>query len=302
MKQFGQLIVISIMAIIFIPATITTILGNHELGSSYTPVTQKEQGDREQEQMREQQLIGIIAKAMPISYEAETLKVQAIMARSHMSLVEKDVSKTQSIPHMSMAQMKELWGNDYGKNYSKIKKSVEDTQNMMITYDNQPIQLVYHLQSAGETQSALDIWDTQIPYLKSVESPDDEKAPDFISKKEYSSQEIIKKINQHYGESVLESYGLETQIQIIERTQGGYVKSIQVGNQLMRGDDFRKLLNLRSGNFTCQYDGDYMSVVTKGVGHGVGLSQYGANEMAKQGKDYREILTHYFPGTSITLE
>ena len=305
MKQFGQLIVISLMAIIFIPAVITITFGNHQLvgtHTSMTQITQKEQANKEKDQMREQQLIGMIAKAIPISYEAEILKVHAIMARSHMALVEGDASKVQAIPTMSVAEMKELWGSDYGKNYAKMKKAVEDTQGIIVTYENQPIQLVYHLQSAGDTQSSLDIWDIEVPYLQSVESLDDQKAPDLITKKEYSSQEIIKKVNQHYNTTVLEPYALETQMQIIERTQGGYVKSIQVGNQLMRGDDFRKLLNLRSGNFICQYDGEYMSVVTKGAGHGVGLSQYGANEMAKRGESYGEILSHYFPDTTLVSE
>ena len=302
MKEFGQLIVISIIAIIFIPAAITIALGNHQLIGIYTPMTQNEQVNKEKEQVLEQELIGIVAKAMPINYQEEALKVQAIMARSHMALIQKNNSGAQPIPNMSVSEMKELWGNDYGRNYSKIKKAVEDTRDIMITYDNEPVQLVYHLQSAGDTQSSLDIWDIDVPYLQSVESPEDKNAPDLITKKEYSVQEVIKKVNQHYDAPVLEPYGLETQIQIIERTPGGYVKSIQVGNQLMRGDDFRNLLGLRSSCFTCQYSGEYMSVITKGAGHGVGLSQYGANEMARQGKTYREILSHYFPGTTVTQE
>lgn len=302
MKELSQLIVISVIAIILLPAIITTTLGNHKLADMYRPTTQKEQEYREEKQKLEQQLIEIIAKAMPITAQEESLKAQVIMARSQLALIGKDPANGEEIPQMSTNEMKELWGSDYKKNYSKIKKAVEDTQGITLTYLGEPIQLVYHLQSAGQTQSSLDIWDIDVPYLQSVESIADEKAPDLITKKEYRAQEVIKKINQHYRESILEPYSLETQIQIIERTQGGYVKSIQVGKQLMRGDDFRKLLNLRSSYFLCQYSGDYMSVTTKGVGHGVGLSQYGANEMAKQGKDYEAILSHYFPGTTLIQE
>lgn len=298
MKKLGQLIAISLIAIIFIPAAITVLLGNNQL-DTYTPITQKEE-NHEQGQMLEQQLIGIVAKTIPISYEKEALKAQVMIVRSQIILAQQEGDNRESVTYMGTEEMKQLWGNDFNRNYSKIKQAVEETDGMVITYDGEPVQLVYHLQNAGQTQSSLDIWDIEIPYLKNVESPEDEKAADLVGQKKYSAQELIQKINQHYNDLVLESYSLETQMQIIERTQGGYVKSIQVGTQLMRGDDFRKLLNLRSSCFAFQYSPDEIIVATKGMGHGVGLSQYGANEMAKGGKTYNEILQYYFPGISIT--
>lgn len=300
MKKLGQLIAISLIAIIFIPAGITILLGNDNQLDIYTPMTQKEQEDNDKQQMLEEQLIGIVAKTMPISYEKEALKAQAMIAHSQIILAQQEEGNADSVSYMGIEEMKQLWGNDFNRNYSKIKHAVEETSSMMITYDSEPVQLVYHFQNAGQTQSSLDIWDVEVPYLKNVESPEDEKAPDLVSQKKYSTQELIQKVNQHYNEVVLESYSLETQIQMIERTQGGYVKSIQVGSQLMKGDDFRKLLNLKSSCFAFQYNGDEIIVVTKGMGHGVGLSQYGANEMAKRGETYDEILQYYFPGTIIT--
>lgn len=298
MKQFGQLIVISLIAIIFVPTAITLLLGNNKL-STYTPITQGEYESKEDEQMLEDKIIGIVIKAMPINYEEEALKAQSIIARSHIVLAQQTSDQQELPSSMTIEEIKELWGNDFNRNYGKIRKIVEETDDLIVTYKDEPIQLVYHLQSAGETQNALDIWGVDVPYLENIESIGDQKASDLINQKTYNVEEIVRKVNQHFKTQVLEAYNIETQIQIIERTQAGYVKSIQVGNQLMLGDDFRKIAGLLSNCFSLQYKRDEIIVTTKGIGHGVGLSQYGANEMAKEGKNYEEILKHYFPQTTI---
>ena len=292
--------VISLTTIIFIPLSITILLGNNNQLDAYIPTSKKEQESNRKQQVLEERLIGIVAKSVPISHEKEALKAQAMIGYSQMILDQQGEGNLRAVAHMSIEEMKQLWGSNFNQNYLKIKNAVEEVSGKLVTYDDQPVQLVYHFQNAGQTQSSLDIWDIELPYLTNIESPEDEKAPDLVNQKKYSSQELVQKVNQHYNDLVLESYSLETQIQIIERTQGGYVKSIQVGNQLMRGDDFRKLLNLKSSCFAFQYKLDQIIIVTKGSGHGVGLSQYGANEMAKRGKSYDEILQYYFPGISIT--
>lgn len=293
LKKIGQLMITAMIAIILIPAMITMILGNNN-GQVYSPKTPQEQESKKKEMESQEQLIGMVAKEIPMTYEEEALKTQVVMARSYIGSM-----ASKSLSYMSLEELKDLWGNDYDKNYSRIQKAIEDTKNIVITYNNEPVQPVYHLQNAGITQTPVDIWDLDVPYLESVESKWDEVAPDLIKEKEYSSQELINKINEQYDEPILQPYSLETQIQIIERTLGGYVKSIQVGNQLMSGDDFRKLLDLRSSCFKMTYDNAQVTITTKGVGHGVGLSQYGANQMAKEGKSYEEILKYYFPKTII---
>ncbi len=286
--------VTALIGIILIPAAITIILGNNKPLGTYTPMIQSEEESKEKEILLQEQLIAIVAKEIPIDYQEEALKSQVIMARSYIVS-----TNNQALSYMTRDEMKRLWGNDYNSNYSRIKKAVEDTENMVITYKGEPVQPVYHLQSAGVTQSPMDIWDLDVPYLESVESEWDAIAPDLTQEKEYSFQEVIEKINNRYNVTVLQPYDLETQIQIIERTPGGYVKSIQVGNHLMSGDDLRKILDLKSSCFTMEYNNSYVNIITKGIGHGVGLSQYGANQMAKQGKSSQEILKHYFPKTSI---
>ena len=294
MRKLGQLMLTAMMAILLIPTTITMILGNNKPIAVYSPMAVKEEESKEIEKQSQEQLIAIVAKEIPIHYEEEALKAQVIMARSYMAS-----ASTTERPYMSTDQLRKLWATDYNRNYSILQKAVEDTKNMIITYNKEPVQPVYHMQSAGITQTPMDIWGLDVPYLESVESKWDEGAPDLIQEKTYNAQSLVDKINQNYDAQVMQAYSLETQIQIIERTQGGYVKSIQVGNELMSGEDFRKLLDLRSSCFKIEYQGSDISIITKGAGHGVGLSQYGANQMAKEGKTAQEILTYYFPKTTI---
>lgn len=297
MRWIGKFLATAIITTIFIPAAITIILGNNKGMGINNSLNQNEQISIEKEKLSKEQLIGIVAKEIPINYEDETLKTQVIMARSYIA-----ATNNHTLSYINKEDMKKLWGSDYNKNYKKIEQAVEDTKNTILTYKDEPIQPVYHLQSAGITQSPVDIWNLDVPYLESVESKWDELDPDLIHEQEYNSVEMIKHINDKYSSPALGPYSLETQIQIVERTQGGYVKSIQVGNQLMSGDDFRKLLNLRSSCFVIKYDNNKVRIITKGVGHGVGLSQYGANQMAKEGKNSEEILKYYFPKATITQQ
>lgn len=293
MKKPGQLILIAIIAIIFIPGAITIVLGNNQVLNSYDSIS-KDEEKSEEESLSEEQLIGIVAKEIPITYSEEALKVQVIMARSYIASTKKE-----DISYMSADELKQLWGSDYNKNHEKIQKAVEDTENIIMTYKKEPVQPVYHVQSVGVTQSPLDVWDLDVPYLESVESSWDETAPDLINEKEYSAEEISSSVNKKYNTTVLEPYHLETQIQIIERAEGGYVRAIQVGNELMSGEEFRKLLDLKSSCFMMQYSDNKVAIVTKGAGHGVGLSQYGANKMSEEGKGYKAILKHYFPKAEV---
>lgn len=297
MKRLGQLMVGAILVIIFIPAAITILLGNnHQLGGD-GPISIDEQESIDKEALSQRQILGIVAREIPIEYEKEAIKAQVIMARSYIGS-----KKDQDFHYMKIEEMKNVWGNDYNKNLGKLKEAVEETKNVFIRYDDQVVQPLYHRQSAGITQDPLEIWGLEIPYLESVDSSWDQMDPDLIREKEYSAKDLIDLINEGQSDQVLLAYNLEAQIQIIERSQGGYVKSIQVGHRLMGGEEFRKLLGLSSSCFSISYNKDQIIIRTKGIGHGVGLSQYGANAMAKEGKTYEEILKHYFPKAQIYHE
>ncbi|NLI89425.1 MAG: SpoIID/LytB domain-containing protein [Epulopiscium sp.] len=297
MKKLGQIIIASIVAIILIPGAITAVVGNNMELDKYELLDEKKQESIEGEQLSQERLIGIVAKEIPIEHHEEAIKSQVVMARSYIAL-----GKGQEKAYMTIDEMKEIWGNNYRKNYTKIQKAVEDTKNLILTYNNEPIQAVYHMQSAGITQDPMEVLGLEIPYIESVESRWDEKSIDLLKEKTYSQEDISNRVNQKLGEPILEAYDLEAQIQIIERTKGGYVKSIQVGSKLMSGEEFKNTLGLRSSCFMIEYQGKQVRIISKGLGHGVGLSQYGANEMAKEGKDYKEILKHYFPKADINYQ
>lgn len=294
MRKIGQIIIASIVAIILIPGAITAIAGNNMELDKYEFTDNKTHKSTEEEQLSQERLIGIVAKEIPIKHHEEAIKSQVVIARSYIAL-----GKGQEKACMTVDEMKEIWGSDYKKNYTKIQKAVEDTKNLILTYNNEPIQAVYHMQSAGITQDPMEVLGLEIPYIESVESSWDEKSTDLLREKTYSQEDISNKVNQKWGDSILEPYDLEAQIQIIERTRGGYVKSIQVGSILMSGEEFKNTLGLRSSCFMIEYQGRHVRIITKGLGHGVGLSQYGANEMAKEGKDYKEILKYYFPKADV---
>ena len=285
---------VAIMGIMVIPVAITVLLGNNNPLSEYVAVSQNEQESIEKESLSQERIIGIVAREMPIDYAEEALKTQVIMARSYIAS-----KKNEDLSYLSTDEMKTLWANHYDENYAKLKKAVQETKNIVVSYNNEPVQPLYHAQSAGITQNPLDIWDLEIPYIESVESSWDRLDPDLMKEKDYKTQTFIQMVNEKYSTPVLLPYNLETQIQIIERTQGGYVKSIQVGNQLISGEEFRKLLGLRSSCFLIEYNSEGVRITTKGMGHGVGLSQYGANAMAKEGKTAEEILKYYFPKADI---
>ena len=158
-----------------------------------------------------------------------------------------------------------------------------------------PISSVYHALSSGQTESAENIWGDEIPYLKPVSSESDKLANDYISTAVFNAEELKEKLKKeitltgdpsnYFGECV--------------RTSSGTVKSIDVCSKSLSGAELRNLLDLRSANFEVNFQGDNFTFTTYGYGHGVGMSQYGANAMAKQGNNFKEILTHYYSGCKI---
>ena len=168
-----------------------------------------------------------------------------------------------------------------------------------MVYEDEPIEAVFHSTSAGVTQSAQEVWSLDLPYLQSVESVEDVKAPSFIQQVEFTSEEFLNRITECLPEIVIAKENIGKQIQIIERSSSGYVKQVQIGNQILSGQDIRNILGLASNHFTLEQEGDNLTFITQGYGHGVGMSQYGAHFMAEEGKTYKEILQHYYQGIRI---
>ncbi|WP_299093452.1 stage II sporulation protein D [uncultured Metabacillus sp.] len=253
----------------------------------------------------EEYVIGVVASEMPAEFETEALKSQALAARTYITkrLINNEtlgtpkgsgsiVTDTQGHQvYKSPQELKELWGDDYTWKMEKITEAVAATQGKILTYENQPIDASFFSTSNGFTENSEAYWQEAIPYLKSVESPWDEKSPKFYDQMVISIKEFENKL----GVNIDKSIGKITAL-----TPGKRVAKVEVGGKEFTGREVRDALGLKSSDFTWEIKGDSVVIETKGFGHGVGLSQYGANFMAEDGKKYTEIVAHYYKGTKVS--
>jgi len=261
----------------------------------------------------EDYVVGVVAAEMPAEFELEALKSQAVAARTYAvksmlvfggsGVVDQpgaDVSTDyrQSQAFVSEEKLKERWGTSYERYWGKISRAVAETRGQVITYNGEFINAVFHSTSGERTASAKEVWGFDYPYLISVPCSWDQKSPRYNDRKEFALAEI---------EQLL---GTETQVvaavqngsgvtQVIETTDSGRIGQIRIGGKVLSGLTIREKLDLRSTNFKIEIQGPKMIFNTIGYGHGVGLCQYGANGMAKEGRDYRQIITNYYTGVAI---
>ena len=260
----------------------------------------------------EEYICGVISNEMPASFELEALKAQAVAARTFLAskkirnCINANGAEICDLTHCQVYTSKavrlELWGeNDREKNWNKIKEAVEATKGKVLSYQNE---LVLYPQffstSSGKTENSIDLYWADIPYLKSVSSNGEEIAPKFESEVSMTISDFISKFENKYPNSKLNEGNIKSSINIIARSEAGGVKEIKVADETIRGQDFRFLYGLNSSNFTYEINAGNIIFKCKGYGHGVGMSQWGANIMAKEGKDYIEILKHYYTGVDIT--
>lgn len=259
----------------------------------------------------EEYVLGVISSEMPASFELEALKAQAIAARTFYyskRLNNCNQSKNAEIcdgvhcqVYMSKDERLSKWSKKDGeKNYEKIKKAVDETKGMVLTYNGE---LVLYPQffstSSGKTENSEDVFSSTVPYLKSVYSKGEEISNSYESQKEISNKDFVDIINTSYKKANLTTENLKSKVKIKSRTDGGAVNEIQIGNETIEGTEFRKMFDLKSANFTIEYFKDKVKIKCKGSGHGVGMSQWGANVMAKDNKKYDEILKHYYTGIEL---
>lgn len=263
----------------------------------------------------EEFLIGAVAAEMPPSYETEALKAQCVAAYTcyakkraderanpHEELngadFSADLSKKQI--YLTPERMKESCGESYEEIYSKYKNIVEAVKGEVLTYKGELITCTYFAISSGKTDSFKDIFGKDLPYLTAVSSPYDAFAPNYKSEKAISAEDF-KKAFEENSDTVDFSEKADKWISDIKLTDSGSVKSIKIGGVEFSGSKVREILGLRSACFSVKYDKEFQFEV-KGYGHNVGMSQYGANEMAKEGISYKGILEHYYTVTDVNSQ
>lgn len=261
----------------------------------------------------EEYLYSVVAGEMPSDFEEEALRAQAVAARTFV-YYKKEHDSNKDPKHkgadvctnfnhcqeyLSEKELKKIHGDKWMKeSWTKIKKAVDQTRGQILVYDDKAILPMYFSTAAGRTENSEEVFSSKEPYLRSVESPYDKSSPKYISNYKISKNEFIKHIKKSYNIN-LSTATLDSNIKIIERTEGGSVEKIKIGDKQLSGRDMRSSFNLNSTNFDISIKDDYIDILVKGYGHGVGMSQWGANGMAHEGYKYDKILKHYYTGSDI---
>ena len=291
--------------IIFIPYLIVTIfIEDKEIKfkfESNMKVRVKHEDTGEIESVPfEEYITGVLAGEMPVSFHIEALKAQALAARSYvMKKMEYNVNKDYDVVDTIMNQvylsddyLKSVWNETYDEKINKIKTAVMDTRGEYVSYNGKVAETFFFSTSVGATENSGEIFEAQLPYLVSVESMwDAEVSPLYSTDKKISLEEFYNSLGLPYSSNL--------KIEKIKTTATGRIKKIKINGKTFSGSEVLNALNLRSSFFEITQNGNIVNINVKGYGHGVGMSQYGAEGMAKHGYTYDEIIKHYYTGVDI---
>ena len=254
-------------------------------------------------------LWGVVAAEMPASFEEEALKAQACAARTYTVTKQGGVSdkhpeadvcadSTCCQAYIDRQTAEERWGENAAEYAAKIQRAVAGTDGLGILYQGQPIQALFFSSAAGKTVDAVEVWGNSVDYLKSVDSPEGDEVPNYHSQAVLSAEEVKSLTLAAYPAADLSGdpsgwFGQAS------RNDGGGVISLPLGGVTLTGSQVRSLFSLRSAVFTVSWDGTCFTFDVTGYGHGVGMSQYGANAMARDGSSFQDILTWYYTGAQV---
>lgn len=263
--------------------------------------------DKVEEINLEKYLEGVLAAEMPATFDIEALKAQAVASRTYAlsKIINKqkvhDIADVCDTVHSQAYIDEKDYDNKFGgkkdEYISKIKQAIEDTRGEVLIYNGEIVKnALYFAVSSGVTEEASEVFSFSEPYLQSVNSEFDQDAPNAYKEYVFSEKEFLKKINNKYKDADVDSF---EDVKILEYTTSGSIGKIKLGEEVVRGLDFRYLFGVNSSNINMEKDGENIIFKVKGYGHGVGLSQWGAGKMAKLGYTYDEILKHYYSGVEI---
>ena len=302
-------IVVIIISVIFIPFIITSFFYEYKLqhiqsgfnsNKDETVVRVLTKNNTVEKINLEDYLVGVVSGEVPVSFEKEAIKAQAVAARTYAlkqienhKNYEYDVKDdTSSQVYQTDEELRNKWGNNYDEYVKKIKECVSETEGEYVSYNNEVIYAFFFSTSNGKTEDNKNVFGKDLPYLKVVDSSFDEsETKNFTTVKIVSLDDFYKQLNLEKSD--------ELNITDIVKTESGRISSIMINGKTFTGRDFQKRLSLRSNDFTIQKNNENITITTKGFGHGVGMSQYGANALAKRHKTYDEILKYYYQGTNL---
>lgn len=256
-------------------------------------------------------LYGVVSAEMPASFEEEALKAQAVVARTYTiyKIVNNDGKhgdadicddSTCCQAWISEKDRKEKWADkEKEDNWNKIVNAVNSTQGKIITYEGKPINAFFHSNSGGETEAPINVWGgSGYPYLQSVSTSGEDAYSQYSSEAEFTKKDFEEKIKKVHSDFKID-FDEKDCIKIEEYTEGNRVKTIKIGNLELSGVEVRNILGLRSANFKVNIENDKIKFEVVGYGHGVGMSQTGADSLTKEGKNYEDIIHHFYTGVEI---
>ena len=256
-------------------------------------------------------LYGVVSSEMPATFELEALKAQAVVARTYTiyKIVhnnkkhgEADICDDSGCCQAWITKEGRLerWEEDVRQaNWNKIVEAVNSTQGKIITYEKQPINAFFHSNSGGTTEVPINVWGgSGFPYLQVVQTAGEDAYTQYSSEVVLTKEELLKKMQEKHGDIQI-NWEEQDVIKILEYTQSNRVKTIKIGNLNIAGLEARTIFGLKSTNFEVSIEGDMIKFNVKGYGHGVGMSQTGADSMAKTGSNYEEIIHHFYVGVEI---
>ncbi len=280
--------------------TLTAIEQNSATDAEYESATEFIQPETEtisqvEKENAEQRIPGIVAKEISVSASDACIKAQSIIARTNLFAALED--GTSEPAGMSIDELRELWGTDFQAIYERIRQLCEETEGKTLQYNGRYIYAAYHAISAGTTRNMSELYpEADMPYLSGVACHEDTTAPEYLSVDYWEADSFLEACKQAFPDA-----GIENMESIFIKTKdaAGYVLEMQIGQTTCTGEEFRNILGLSSAHFSITEIDGSTRIITMGLGHGLGLSQYTAEKMAEAGKNYEEILDYFYPGTLI---
>ena len=247
----------------------------------------------------EDYVVGVLAGEMPINFEVEAFKAQAVASRTYVlkkilenKNLDYDVLDTvENQVYLDYEYLKNVWDDEYVANINKLKKIVKETEGEYLIYENNIIDALFFSTSSGYTENSEEVFSSKMPYLRSVESKWDEKSPVFIDTKTFSKKDFCNLLGVSFSNDITINYD--------KKTSTGRNVLLTINNKQFKASEIVSILKLRSSFFNIKIN-ENVTITTKGYGHGVGMSQYGAQGMALEQKNYKEILQYYYKNIKIT--
>lgn len=321
MKYMAYFVIITFLVIIILPTAIVkgcTVIYKPEEKIDTDKLmirVYNHTEDKVVEMELEEYIKGVVAAEMPAAFEREALKAQAVAARTYTVARIRSLGGSGCSQHIgadictdpahcqawhSKSALLRRWKFfNYYIYWGKISSAVDETEGLIVTYNGKIVDPVFHSTSGGKTENSEDVWENPVPYLRSVVSKYEERSPRFVETKGIPIQTFIGTLNNTYPDARITERMIREEMCVLERSEGGRIKHLQIGNKVFKGTEIRKLFGLNSTNFNWKFNGNNLDITTTGYGHGVGMSQYGADGMARNGSNFEEILKHYYTGVQI---